>query len=90
MLIGIIAKLKQEKESLKDFFKTQLGQQMEVLNEDFEEALQDEKMFFRHLFGLQNKADYLLDSLNQLKSSLSNVNPEKKGNKSSHTFIEYL
>ena len=55
---------------MKNLISKQLSKQMMVLNENFEDFFQDEKVFFKHLFGLQNKADYLLDSLNQLKSSV--------------------
>lgn len=67
--------LKRDKEAMKAFFSEQLAKQMLVLNENFEDFFQDEKIFFKHLFGLQNKADYLLDALGQLKSSLAEQGP---------------
>jgi hypothetical protein len=69
-LIKCIEKIKKDKEEMKNFFSEQLSKQMMVLNENFEDFFQDEKLFFKHLYGLQNKADYLLDSLNQIKSSM--------------------
>jgi hypothetical protein len=60
---------------MKNFFSEQLSKQMMVLNENFEDFFQDEKLFFKHLYGLQNKADYLLDSLNQIKSSM--ISPDE-------------
>lgn len=69
-LIACVEQLKADKERMKGFFSEQLAQQMRVLNENFEDFFQDEKLFFKHLSGLQNKGDYLLDALGQLKSSM--------------------
>lgn len=68
MLIKCVEKLKKDKETMKNFFSEQLSKQMMVLNENYEDFFQDEKIFFKHLLGLQNKADYLLDALKKLKS----------------------
>jgi hypothetical protein len=68
MLIKCVEKLKEDKENMKIFFSEQLSKQMMVLNENYEDFFQDEKIFFKHLFGQQNKATYLLDALQKLKT----------------------
>lgn len=71
MLLKTITRLKREKSELKNFFREKLKEQMEVLNEDFGELLQEQKIFYEHINGLQNKAGFLLECLNGVKRTFS-------------------
>lgn len=71
MLLKTITRLKREKSELKNFFREKLKEQMEVLNEDFGELLQEQKIFYEHMNGLQNKAGFLLECLNGVKRTFS-------------------
>ena len=54
---------------------------MEVLNEDFGELLHEQKIFYEHINGLQNKAGFLIECLNRVRREFSGLNSVKVSEK---------
>lgn len=74
MLLKTVIQLQTDKNNLKNSFRNQISQQMNILNENYEDILLEEKNFYKHLLGLQNKASYLQELLRNVKSDSENEN----------------